>query len=36
MTFFFFGIVTSTAQVDSRNKSIKIPAVKTEEKRDST
>lgn len=36
VAFFFFGIVVVTAQVDSRNKSIKIPAVKTEEKRDST
>jgi hypothetical protein len=31
-----FGLTAATAQVDSRNKSIKIPAVKTEEKRDST
>jgi hypothetical protein len=31
-----FGQTAATAQVDSRNKSIKIPAVKTEEKRDST
>lgn len=30
------GISLITAQVDSRNKSVKIPAVKTEEKRDST
>lgn len=31
-----FGQTILSAQVDSRNKSIKIPAVKTEDKRDST
>lgn len=31
-----FGQTAANAQVDRRNKSIKIPAVKTEEKRDST